>query len=241
MKESNSMKYVCQSALDLDDQYHKAIFETLSSNRMAAYIAAVPKGDKAQALVLYGYNQSLSALFFELLGNIEVTLRNRIHQQLTTLYGKPDWFDDIKAVLSKKRAQDIEEAMESIQRSGEDPSSGLIISKLSFGFWVALFEAKYLDRFWTPSLRHIFPPTHVRKLHDDLVAIRDLRNSIAHHERILKYDLRAELTKAEKVLGMICPAMLAWSSTRLCQPIRDCLSEMEAFVESHQNNAAQSA
>lgn len=225
------MAYACQSALDLEDQYLDAIFNSLSVDRMASYLAAVAKNDRAQALVLYGYNQSLAALFYELLSNIEVALRNRIHNRLSILYSRRDWFELIKPVLNEKRSKAIDDAIAEIESQGEDLSSGLIISKLNFGFWTALFEKRCHNAIWVPGLRLEFPGLNRSSFHSDLMEVRELRNSIAHHERLLKLDLVAKLEKAETVLAVVCPALLEWSRPRLCAKIRECLAELSEFLK----------
>ena len=123
MAKGSKMPYICQATLDLGERQHEAILAALSPARMAGYIAAVPAGGLKQAIALYAYNQTLSGLFFELLANIEVTLRNRIHQQFSARYGRSDWFETVQPMLSDARARDIDDALYSIRRGGDAPSA----------------------------------------------------------------------------------------------------------------------
>ena len=104
-----------------------------------------------------------------------------------SLYQRDDWYRArvFTQKLDVHRQKNIRDARKRLQDRGRKVDSGRIVSELTFQFWVALHERKYRDQFWIRFLRKIWPDGEdVRKLHKDLLKIRDLRNRIAHHEPV---------------------------------------------------------
>jgi hypothetical protein len=99
---------------------------------------------------------------------------------------------------------------------------GKVIAELRFAFWVSLLTASHQERLWDDQLRSAFPylpgaagdhagVSAARKiLHDDVDAIRTLRNRIAHHEPVQRYRLPDEVRRIIRVVGWRCPVTARW-------------------------------
>lgn len=63
---------------------------------------------------------------------------------------------------------------------------GKVIAELTFGFWTYLVSDLHEKRIWVPYLHRAFPDgTNRKKLNATLTSLRDFRNRVAHHEKIL--------------------------------------------------------
>ena len=76
-------------------------------------------------------------------------------------------------------------------------------------------KSKYepLKTFWRPALRDAFPyraPLTRRQAHEPLVALRALRNRIAHHEPVFARPLREDYDRILEVTGWMSPDVRAW-------------------------------
>lgn len=81
------------------------------------------------------------------------------------------------------------------QKLGEGETRDLIISNLSFGFWVNLFDRHY-DSFWEGHLNKLFGEEIKRaKVHELMKEVRNFRNRIAHHNYLRDTDLPGMMLK----------------------------------------------
>ena len=194
---------------------------SLSRDRLSTYLAA-SGGDQVQALRLYTWNTAVSAAFYGPLQGLEITLRNAIHTQLSHRYGS-FWFDNPDTGLDAGASTRINAARSDVDRSGAAPRPDKIVARLSFGFWVALTgrgerrtsgrKANYEMTLWRPALRNAFPHRERlvrRQVHGPLIALRLLRNRIAHHEPLIKRDLSQDHELVLELAGWMSPAMRAW-------------------------------
>jgi hypothetical protein len=110
----------------------------LSAERLARYQLATG-GDPEKALRLYEWNAQVGAAFLEILGHLEIVLRNALDRQLQTWHdaqGLPGrWYDDPLGVFDPHRREDVSAARQRLQRDGKSETPGRIIAELSFGFW----------------------------------------------------------------------------------------------------------
>ena len=184
---------------------------TMKSRLLSRRNGSPPIGQQRPAIVtpgaLYRWNSELVSALAPLTIDLEVTLRNTIHQQLTTLYGRPDWWasndliidDDtnsaLTATLTRHRKATFKGTL----------SPNLIISELSFGVWVMLLgrggvsvlgrAVDYETKLWRSALRLGFDlgstttkgwprrPTRY-DVHLRAATYQRLRNRAAHHEPI---------------------------------------------------------
>ena len=154
----------------------------ISKERLGRYVRAT-NGDLKGAIELYELNLRLSQGLYGVLHGYEVTLRNSMDDQLTRHYGKANWYDT--APLDPWHLAQLNEAEKKCKPGPVTP--GKIIAELSLAFWTGLAAPRYEQDLWVPCLRKAF---HNKKgnrfdMHRTLQEIQDLRNRVAHHERIL--------------------------------------------------------
>lgn len=191
------------------------VTQALSPERLAPYLRAA-SDDFIQAVRLYEWNLAVSGAFFEVLGILEVVLRNALGEQLVAHHGTlpGQWYDDPRGVLSVQAAADIVAARRRVAKLRREESPGRVIAELNFGFWRFLLAKRYEATLWTGSLRHAFPnlqPQSRAVVYGSLEALHTLRNRIAHHEPIHARDLRADMLAIYRVLDWIDPEVRAWA------------------------------
>ena len=112
------------------------------------------------------------------------------------------WLDAKPSVLDEREQQSIADAKKKLRRENArrrfddlELTPGRLVAELSFGFWTALFDARYdangsaPHQLWPSLAADIFPgmPRTLRtrsNMSRYLNQIRDLRNRISHHEPI---------------------------------------------------------
>jgi hypothetical protein len=186
------------------------IRDVLSAPRFASYLAASGR-DVGKAISLYWWNAEVSAALYIPLHCLEVALRNAMHTQLCSRYGRADWW--IEAPLDGSGRRAVSAAEERLARpSGRCYDADDVVANLTFGFWVSLLSrgAAYDRELWVPALHRAFPYFTGRRqdLHADLLDVLNLRNRIMHHEPVHRRDLRGDFTKIYRLLGYISPRMV---------------------------------
>jgi hypothetical protein len=141
--------------------------------------------DVDAAYQLYLTNIELSEALYPVLSVLEISLRNAIHQKLSTYFNDPYWF---KNKLPSEFQVAIKRAEQKISLQQKQLTPDRIIAELNFGFWNRLFNRHYARQLWKP-LRTIFPhlPKQQRRrdtIDDALFRIRTLRNRIYHYAPI---------------------------------------------------------
>lgn len=193
----------------------------LSAERLAPYRAAVG-GDLRNALRLYEWNREVAAAFGATLGDLEVLLRNAMHDQLTawssTQHAEPCWYLDPDRLFTTDALDDIAKARRRATRNGRPETPGRVMAELTLGFWRYLLASRYERTLWLPCLRAAFPGLRGRGMRRDVNdAVRDLqllRNRIAHHEPIHDRPLPALHATAMRVAGWVCPVSQRWIESR---------------------------
>jgi hypothetical protein len=184
----------------------------LSSERLQRY-EEIADGDAEHALRLYVWNTALSESLYSPIQGLEVTLRNKIHDRLTSQFGA-SWYDDTRVGLQYVQRDQVSSAQRSLQDRGKPLDSPRLIAELNFGFWVGLFGPRYETHLWRPYLRHLFvnaPRPFLRKdVHRVLNDIRLLRNRVAHHEPILQRPLSKEHGLVLTAIGWLCTPTTFW-------------------------------
>jgi hypothetical protein len=180
--------------------------QAFSMPRLAPYLRAAG-GDVVAAERLYWWNVEISGAFYGPLHCLEVTLRNALHGQLRTRYGRADWW--VSAPLNPSGLRVVDEARQKCGRRRPGASADDIVAQLSFGFWASLLSAglSYDRLLWVPTLHRAFPYYSGRRrdLHDNLLTMVLLRNRIMHHEPIHHRDLAADHRKLYRLLGYLSP------------------------------------
>jgi hypothetical protein len=190
----------------------------LSAPRLATYVRATG-GDLDRAVELYLWNAAVAGALWEVLGHVEVVLRNLLHDALTARHQRlaraGQWYDDPIRELSQHARDDITRARQRLQRAGAPLLPGKIVAELGFGFWRFLLARRYTASLW-PALRPAFPylPGSDRRLLEAPVArLHVLRNRVAHHEPLLTVPLGDRHTDLLDVVGFVHPRLRSWLDT----------------------------
>ena len=194
-----------------------AAFEKcLSAERLASYYA-LAKGDRLLGIQLHERNTELSEALYGVIQGLEVTLRNVIHNVMTTSLGTPGWCDHFQWEEPELTA--VQEAKAKITEKLLPSTPGRLVAELTFGFWVKLTAYPYERKLWFAHLHQIVPSTVRRKnLHGRLMEFKTLRNRIAHHERIIgrARDLPTEYQNIIDVIGWLDPHIQSWVRHKNC-------------------------
>lgn len=158
----------------------------------------------------YERNTVLCEGLYGVLQGAEIAIRNAVHNVMSHGLSRPDWYDHIP--WDSPEADSISRAKDKLIRGRRVPTPGRVIAELTFGFWVQTTARKYEKVLWVPYVHKAFPAitTDRRGLSERLNRIRDLRNRIAHHERILHYDLKLEHTRIIETVSWVCPTTARW-------------------------------
>lgn len=187
-----------------------------SAARLGRYRAAC-NGDEARAAQAYVNNMLVAEAMMPMLNVLEIALKNGVHQRLTTLYKRTDWWGTwTNDPAFVRQVVEVDNARAKLQRRAETPTSDKIIAELAFGFWSSLFNVQFQSALWK-DLRLVFPrcPKPQRQRHtvsSALNQIRELRNRVFHHEQLLwisppLIDLHS---KGIEVIGWLDPKLPPW-------------------------------
>jgi hypothetical protein len=179
----------------------------LSAERFAPYLRSAGGNDTA-AIELYEWNVAASGAFHEVLGQLEVLLRNAMHDELTRWHRRRgrtgSWFDDPSIRLSGTAVADVAKAR---SRLRAPITAGRVVAELPFGFWRYLLERRYQASLWPQALQHGFPNLAGRRrreiVRNAVFDLHGLRNRIAHQEPIHSVDLARRQRQALEVAGYI--------------------------------------
>ena len=190
------------------DEQILAIEKSLSPDRFNSYVIQA-KGDRNKAILLYERNTELSEALFGVIQGVEITLRNSIHRTLQRDKGFDAWYDHIH--LERSESEALRLAKDTVQRHYKPVTPPRVVAQLSFGFWVRLTAGVYEKTLWVPYLNAVFPSKMSRSfLNNRLLKIKELRNGIAHHERISKRDLQRDYEDILETIGWLSPIVSNW-------------------------------
>ena len=165
------------------------------------------------ALARYSLNIALSEALYPTLQFAEIALRNAIHAALTSHTGTDSWYDNLPA-LTTWQVQQVDDARLKLRDTNKTVTSGRMVAELNFGFWTGFFN-KVHSRTGIGHLvvRNVFmqaprPERDLAKLDSRWKRIRDLRNRIFHHERILHWkDLDAQQAAILQTIAWMSPEL----------------------------------
>lgn len=207
----------------MNPDFFKQIEDILHTERIDVYRR--DGADHTITLARYTLNMALSEALYPTLQFAEIALRNAIHHALTTRCGTDAWVDSPLARLTPWQQIRVTEAKDALKKLRKTPAPGRIVAELNFGFWTGFFNkihartgiGSYLAKKVFP---HAPPPEqYLSKLDKRWQDIRDLRNRVFHHERILHWrDLNA---RHQAILSIV-----AWMSPEL----HDLAKALDRFV-----------
>ncbi|MDF9878049.1 hypothetical protein [Cellulosimicrobium cellulans] len=216
---------------DADTEVHDgvprslAVWELLSEPRMAPYLRAADN-DRPRALELYEWSCRTAAAAFEIVGHLEVLMRNALDRALAAHYREPavgiPWF-----LLPTPGGETVAEQVEAVRarlRSRGQENRHQIVAGLSFGFWSGLLGSRY-EELWRDALRHAFPYSDGRRkqLSSAVERVRKFRNRLAHHDSMVNVDVPFEIRQIVELAGFIDPAAARW--------LEQCSRAMDVYGE----------
>lgn len=152
-------------------------------------------------------NQNRAATYWPLITMIEIAMRNKFASEIQGRINQ-DFFTDPMAISDSRIAKRISRAKLHRGNLSSSTTRDGVISSLPIGFWGLLMNKKYESTFWTPALRHAFAglgKTSRAEVHEALQTAIVLRNRIAHHENILRYDPESTLEILDWLLELLEP------------------------------------
>lgn len=179
---------------------------------MARYLDAAG-GDHLRALELYEWSSQTAAAAFEVVGHLEVILRNALDRCLREHHSEADrgipWF-----LLPTEGGEHTTQAVEVVRarlRPLGKETRHQIVAGLSFGFWEGLLGTRY-EELWRASTHRAFPHGDGRRKQVATLAdgIRKFRNRLAHHDSMIGLDLPFEMRRITDLARCIDPAAADW-------------------------------
>ncbi|WP_435174385.1 Abi family protein [Actinacidiphila sp. bgisy145] len=190
------------------------LVRAISAERFRPFVTECG-GDTTVALRLYAWDAEVSRALHSTLRDLEICYRNAVHRQLAGKYRRDDWWNDQRIRLHQAGRGNIADARQELRKRGKAETPGNIMARLTFGFWVGLFakgEGRHYEmQLWNASLQYLFRAHGVRRdaLHRELKALLELRNRVAHHERVFHLPVEARFAAALMLLGYVSPETAA--------------------------------
>ncbi len=140
--------------------------------------------------VEYVENVKFSQFCYPLLHYFEITLRNKINCFYSKKYGT-SWLINPPPILMHDSS--IISRINEIDKYNTSGNHDDIIANLTLGFWVGLFNPKYLlsTQLHKEQVNSVFGIStknihkgYLIKLHNELNTIRNFRNRIFHYEKV---------------------------------------------------------
>ena len=170
------------------------------------------------AYQLYSFDEELKNILFSIVSQIEINLRTKLDQYVTSYTNNPFWYLDNKYFINTTKIFNTKVSLKNeFLRSQDDFSLHYkenyvndicndfkemppfwIISELStFGNILAIFENIEKRPFTLPhnknvldNLSQVFGAKNLKELNSWLKLIRDVRNRVAHHSRVWNCNYR---------------------------------------------------
>jgi hypothetical protein len=196
----------------MNPTFFQKIEDILHTERMDAY--RQDGADHAVTLSRYLLNMALSESLYPALQFAEIALRNAVHRELSIRCGTDAWFDCPQARLTPWQQDKVAEAKEALRKRRKPLSPGRIVAELTFGFWTGFFNHSHARTGIGSYLsKNAFPHApaneqYQAKLDRRWLEIRDLRNRVFHHERILHWkDLDARHRGILEIIAWMSPEL----------------------------------
>lgn len=199
----------------MNPAFFQKVESILAPERLAAYRqdGAAP----AVTFARYLWNMALCEALYSPLQIAEIALRNALHGCLSARFGGDGWYDVIPSLPVWQQRQ-LNDARQKLLDAGKPVTPGRMVAELHFGFWTGFFNKSHagtgLGHFLARQALTHAPRTErdLKKLDARWKRIRDLRNRIFHHERIIHWkDLAAQHASILKTIAWISPELYEMS------------------------------
>ncbi len=186
------------------------------------YFLAVDRETDMERLddqAFYLWNKQISAALWEVLCDIEITLRFSIDRELARLNvtesNQGSWIDHVDTLIGMDGFRYVARAKNFLHFREIEINHESVISELNFSFWCSLLTKRYKDTLWRQALRFAFPHAPSRQPEYIFTRVRHLhvlRNRIAHHEPIRDRDIACDFQICMEILNAISPTIAVWSA-----------------------------
>jgi hypothetical protein len=167
----------------------------------------------ATTLARYLWNMALCESLYSPLQMAEIALRNSLHRFLSARCQTPAWYDVITG-LPRWQQDQLADARQKLLAAGKSVAPGRMVAELHFGFWSGFFNKSQARTGLGHAIAaRVFPHAprperNLRKLDARWKRIRDLRNRVFHHERIIHWtDLDAQYAALLEVIQWASPEL----------------------------------
>lgn len=193
----------------MNSAFYQRIEQALHSERLSVYCH--DGADPCLTLARYSMNMSLSEALYPSLQFAEIALRNGVHTALSARLATTEWYDEVTRITEWQSRQ-IRDAKQSLAEEGKTITPDRIVAELNFGFWTAFFNRFHarsgLGHYLAASVFSHAPDSErdLAKLDARWKKIRDLRNRVFHHERIIHWkDLDEQHARILEIISWISP------------------------------------
>jgi hypothetical protein len=184
----------------------------LHTERIDAY--RKDNAEPALTLARYALNMALSESLYHVLQFSEIALRNATHQAMTSRCLSDAWYDTRAARLTPWQIDQITAAKSSLSQHRKPITPGRMVAELNFGFWTGFFNKAHgqtgIGHYLTSTIYPHAPVSErdLNRLGVRWQKIRDLRNRVFHHERILHWgDLEARHQAILEIIEWMSPEL----------------------------------
>jgi hypothetical protein len=164
-------------------------------------------------LARYLWNMALCEALYSPLQIAEIALRNSLHRCLSARFGGDGWYNVISSLPAWQQHQ-LEEARQRLLADGKPVTPGRMVAELHFGFWTGFFNKSHAGTGLGHALARLAfahaprQERDMKKLDARWKRIRDLRNRIFHHERIIHWkDLSNQHSSILQTIAWISPEL----------------------------------
>jgi hypothetical protein len=196
----------------MNPAFFTKIEEILHTERIDVY--RKDGADPVVTLARYLLNMALGGALYSTLQFAEIALRNSIHKALTIRCATDVWYGSPRSRLTPWQRDRVTEALGSLSKRNKPHTPGRIVAELTFGFWTSFFNKAHARTGIGACLaKNAFPHApateqYLAKLDRRWKEIRDLRNRVFHHERILHWrDLDARHHAILEIISWISPQL----------------------------------
>ena len=168
---------------------------SISVSRLSTYLDCFYQSDttkQKEAIAIYTALQHRTGIYFSLIQEIEVALRNEISELLRQTAPNNDLYQffhylaqDNNAPLTVESKRQLKKA---INECGKHYDENDIISRITFGFWVNLFDYDLKRNayaiYWQQTIKPIFNRRfrNFKDLYNTLKLVMRFRNRLYHQE-----------------------------------------------------------
>ncbi|MEN7973047.1 MAG: hypothetical protein ABFR47_04350 [Verrucomicrobiota bacterium] len=195
----------------MNNEFFEKLEPVLAAERLDAY-----RQDDASPLTTlsrYLWNMALCESLYSPLQMAEVALRNRVHAVLAEKFSADDWYTTSGMMLPRQKKM-VDVALNKFCREDESVPVGKVLAELHFGFWTGFFNKAHSRT----GIGHLLTQEvfgyaskyerDMKKLDARWNRIRNLRNRVFHHERIIHWkDLSDQHTSLVEAVGWINPEL----------------------------------